>query len=347
MGLKPTENEPCLFHGSFEKKLVLLLVYVDDLLIASHEVKIIHKLKQQLLNDFDIKDIGRANYCLGLKIHQKDDVITLKQSGYIQELLKTYGMSQCNPVATPSELNVNFDRNNPSNDEACPYRELIGALMYLSVATRPDIANTVSRLAQFVTNPSKCHWNTAKRVLRYLAGTANRCVLYQKSNLPLIGYTDADWAGCTTDRRSYTGYAFLLSGAVISWKSQKQRTVALSSTEAEYVSLAEAAKEAVYLRSLLNEIVLQELTDIKIYVDNRGAHCLANDPVFHARTKHRYQASLCKREHQRTVILIEARTYTGDDCRCYDETVGASKSREMSYRAWFTHLDDLHIERAC
>ncbi|XP_036322285.1 secreted RxLR effector protein 161-like [Rhagoletis pomonella] len=158
--------------------------------------------------------------------------------------------------------------------------------MYLSVATRPDIANTVSRLAQFVTNPSKCYWNAAKRVLRYIAGTANRCVLYQKFNLPLIGYTDADWGGCTTDRRSYTGYAFLLSGAVISWKSQKQRTVALSSTEAEYVNLAEAAKEAVYLRSLLNEIGLQELTDIKVYVANRGAQCLANDPVFHAPTEH-------------------------------------------------------------
>uniref|UniRef100_W8B6G9 Retrovirus-related Pol polyprotein from transposon TNT 1-94 n=1 Tax=Ceratitis capitata TaxID=7213 RepID=W8B6G9_CERCA len=285
MGLKPTENESCLFHGYFEKNLVLLLVYVDDLLIASSEVKIIHKLKQKLLKYFEIKDIGRANYCLGLEIHQKDGTISLKQSGYIQALLKKFGMSQCNPVATPSELNMNFDKNDTIN-EACPYRELIGALMYMSVSARPDIANTVSRLAQFVANPTKCHWNAAKRVLRYLAGTANKGLLYRKTDLPLIGYADADWGGCTTDRRSYTGYVFLLSGAVISWKSQKQRTVALSSTEAEYVSLAESAKEAVYLRSLLNEIGLQKLADATIYVDNRGAQCLANDPVFHARTKH-------------------------------------------------------------
>ncbi|XP_053964328.1 uncharacterized protein LOC128867249 [Anastrepha ludens] len=156
--------------------------------------------------------------------------------------------------------------------------------MYLSVATRPDIANTVSRLAQYVTNPSMCHWLAAKRVLRYLAGSAHRGLVFRKTNDPLIGYADADWGGCTVDRRSYTGYVFLISGAAITWKSQKQRTVALSSTEAEYISLAEAAKEAIYLRSLLTEPGLKEFIDITAL--NKGAQFLAGDPVFHARTKH-------------------------------------------------------------
>ncbi|XP_053968900.1 uncharacterized protein LOC128870316 [Anastrepha ludens] len=161
--------------------------------------------------------------------------------GYILELLRQYGMSECNPVATPSGCNTVFDKSCEKLDKTYPYREIIGALMYLSVATRPDIANTVARLAQFVNDPSKAHWNAVKRVLRYLAGTADKGLVYQRPALPLVGYTDADWGGCTNDRRSYTGYAYLVSNAAIRWKSQKQRTVALSSTEAEYVSLAEAA----------------------------------------------------------------------------------------------------------
>ncbi|XP_071580260.1 uncharacterized protein [Temnothorax nylanderi] len=143
-------------------------------------------------------------------------------------------MDQCNPVVTPSEVSARFnDASEDGPQENCPYRELIGALMYLSVATRPDIANTVSRLAQFTNKPRKYHWLAAKRVLRYLAGTAEIGLVCTKTDEPLVGYADADWGGCTVDRRSYTRYAFLLSGAAITWKLQKQRTVALSSTEAE------------------------------------------------------------------------------------------------------------------
>ncbi|XP_055848463.1 uncharacterized protein LOC129913688 [Episyrphus balteatus] len=158
--------------------------------------------------------------------------------------------------------------------------------MYLSVATRPDIANTVSRLGQFTCNSNKCHWLAAKRVLRYLAGRASLGLVYTKKKEALFGYTDADWGNCVIDRRSYTGYVFLLSGAAISWKSTKQRTVSLSTTEAEYVSLSEASKEAIYLRSILLELGFLDFAKTKIFVDNRGALCLANDHVFHARTKH-------------------------------------------------------------
>ncbi|XP_074096337.1 uncharacterized protein LOC141525676 [Cotesia typhae] len=167
-------------------------------------------------------------------------------------------MNDCNPVATPSELNIHFE--NVSEDEShveYPYREIIGALMYISVATRPDISNTISRLAHFVKSPRKCHWLAAKRVLRYLAGTMSAGFVYSKVDKALVGYSD-DWGGCTVDRRSYSGYVFLFSGAAISWRSQKQRTVALSSTEAKYVSLAEATKEALYLQSLFRELELSD-----------------------------------------------------------------------------------------
>lgn len=167
-----------------------------------------------------------------------------------------------------------------------PYRELIGALIYLAVATRPDISNAVSRLAQFSNNLKKQHWLTAKRVLRYLAGTTDYGLLFFRADQPLIGYSDADWGGCALDRQSYSGYVFLLGGATISWKSQKQRTVALSSTEAEYISMTEATKEGLYLRSLLTELGLSRMAATTLYVDNQGAQYLAHDHLYHPRTKH-------------------------------------------------------------
>lgn len=286
MGLKPLTNEPCLFRGYFEGKLVLLLVYVDDLLVAAQDMATIMAIKNQLSIQFEIKDLGRASYCLGLEINQQNDTIVLKQSNYIRDLLNQYGMQNCNAVKTPAELSGCVSEEQEKNCDNCPYRELIGSLMYLSVATRPDISNTVSRLAQFVNNPTWNHWCAGKRILRYLAGTAEMGLKYEKADKPVTGYCDADWGGCTVDRRSYTGYAFLYCGAAISWKSQKQRSVAQSSTEAEYMSLAEAAKEALYLRNLLTELNMEHLAEITISVDNQGALYLAKNPVFHSRTKH-------------------------------------------------------------
>lgn len=290
LGLTPVANEPCLFCSDKDSEgdVVLLLIYVDDILVASRDIGQMTKIKQSLMEDFKVKDLGLAEYCLGLEIAQGDGQIELSQTGYILGLLKQYNMDKCNPVATPSELNSKLVGQDAgvARDEKWPYRELIGALMYLSVATRPDIANTVSKLAQFTNEPQRCHWLAAKRVLRYLAGSSRYGLVYTKTDEPIIGYSDADWGGCTIDRRSYTGYAFLLSGAAITWKSQKQRTVALSTTEAEYVSLSEAAKEALYLRALMHELKLPEFGEIVINIDNQGALCLANDPVFHARTKH-------------------------------------------------------------
>ncbi|TGZ52773.1 Retrovirus-related Pol polyprotein from transposon TNT 1-94 [Temnothorax longispinosus] len=248
------------------------------------------EVKQSLMEDFEIKDLGIAKRCLGLEITQEEDAILLTQKGYTLDVLARYGMEQCNPISTPSELHSRDTPEIPAGSEAGSwlYRELIGALMYLAVATRPDIANTVFRLAQFNNNPRKRHWLAAKRVLRYLAGTTDLGLLFFRTYQSLTSYSDADWGDCAIDRRSFTGYAFLLGGAAISWKSQKQRTVALSSTEAEYVSMTEAFKEGLYLRSLLTELGLGRMAIyiVVLYIDNRGAQYLAHDHMYHHRTKH-------------------------------------------------------------
>ncbi|KYN22643.1 Copia protein [Trachymyrmex cornetzi] len=198
-------------------------------------------------------------------------------------------MSDCKPTHTPLDSGIKFhdiENDKDINNPALPYRALLGSLMYLAQGTRPDIAYAVSALSQFSTRYNKTHWAYAKRILRYLKGSANYGLHYTRSHKHLIGFTDADWGSCTLDRRSYTGAVFLLSNAAISWESRKQRTVALSSTEAEYIALSDAAKEAVYLSKFLSEIGLTSLSRVTIHNDNQGAGKLAMNPVFHSRSKH-------------------------------------------------------------
>jgi hypothetical protein len=158
--------------------------------------------------------------------------------------------------------------------------------MYCMLGTRPDIAYAVGALSQFSSNPGKAHWQAVKRVMRYLQGTKEMCLTYSAA-IKLIGYTDADWGGDHDDRRSTSGYIFLLGDGVISWSSKKQRTVALSSTEAEYMAATQATKEAVWLRNLLFELGYpQHDHPTTIFADNQSCIALAKNPTFHARTKH-------------------------------------------------------------
>lgn len=166
-----------------------------------------------------------------------------------------------------------------------PYQNLIGCLMYLTVNSRPDIAYVTSYLSQFNTCFTKEHWNAAKRVLQYLKGTLNYSLVYRRCKEPLRGYCDADWANCPIDRKSYTGYTFKLSGGPVSWESRKQPTVALSSTEAEYMALASATKEACYLRRFVHEIT-GKLTPVRLASDSQSAINLVRNPIHHNRTKH-------------------------------------------------------------
>jgi hypothetical protein len=167
----------------------------------------------------------------------------------------------------------------------CPYQNLIGSLMYLSVSTRPHISYAVSCLSQYNTCFGKEHWTAAKRVLRYLKGTRDYGLVYEKNVEDIIGFADADWGANPDDRKSYTGYIFIFANCSVSWEARKQQTVALSSTEAEYMALSDATKEAIYLRRFLKE-VLNIDKQIQIMNDNQGARSLAQNPIQHSRTKH-------------------------------------------------------------
>jgi len=287
LGLTPINGDSSVYTAKRDEKLVLIATYVDDLIIASNDTDWIQDIKRKLKESFELRDLKRINYCLGLEFTQNHEGIFICQNGYSKNLLQKFGMEDCNPVKTPIDISQKLGEPSELLSEAdYPFRELIGSLMYLSTCTRPDISYAVNSLSQFNNNFGNEHWIAAKRILRYIKGTLDYGIMYTRSDSPVVGYVDADWAGCIKDRKSYTGYAFKMANGVTSWESRKQQTVALSSTEAEYMALADGVKEAMHIQRFVSEALELPVTPITIFNDNQGSHKLAKNPVFHSRTKH-------------------------------------------------------------
>uniref|UniRef100_A0A2N9GND3 Integrase catalytic domain-containing protein n=1 Tax=Fagus sylvatica TaxID=28930 RepID=A0A2N9GND3_FAGSY len=205
----------------------------------------------------------------------------------VQDLISRAGITDSKIVDTPIEYN---NRLNTHDGEPLPdttlYRQLVGSLVYLTV-TQPDISYAVHIVSQFMAAPRSLHYAVVLRILRYLKGTLFHGLHFSsQSSLTLQAYFDADWAGDPTDRRSTTGYCFLLGDSLISWRSKKQSVVARSSTEAEYRALADTTAELLWLRWLLQDLGIDCSTAVPIHCDNRSAIQIAHNDVFHERTKH-------------------------------------------------------------
>jgi hypothetical protein len=200
-------------------------------------------------------------------------------------------MSQCYPISIPiagGDMPTHDNDHSPELMDATVYRNAVGKWMYAMVGTRPDIAFAVSYASRYYANPTQHHKSMVDRIAKYIQGTKNFALEYKHdpNGINLYGYCDADWAGDKFDRHSTSGYLFFLCGAPISWSSHKQATVALSSTEAEYMSLTHASKEATWLRQLLKDLGQEQIKPTLLYEDNRGCIDLAKNPIHHSRTKH-------------------------------------------------------------
>ena len=196
-------------------------------------------------------------------------------------------MGDCRPMSTP--MIINWKKLHASETELVDptlYRQLIGSLMYL-VNTRPDICFALNSLGQFMVEPRRVHWVAAKHVVHYLQGTLHYGLDYRQGDgVRLAGYTDSDWAGCASDRKSTSGCCFGLGSTVVSWFSWKQKPIALSSSEAEYIAASQASCEAIWLRKMLVGLFGQRLRPTVIYCDNQSCIKLTENPVFHNRSKH-------------------------------------------------------------
>uniref|UniRef100_A0A2N9E1A3 Reverse transcriptase Ty1/copia-type domain-containing protein n=1 Tax=Fagus sylvatica TaxID=28930 RepID=A0A2N9E1A3_FAGSY len=265
---------------------VYLLLYVDDIIITGNDSSVITSIISQLSTTFELKDLGLLRYFLGLQIDYTKSGFFVHQRKYLTDLLTKFHMIDSKAAPTPIVLTLAFT---PSDDDVLPdptpYRSLVGALQYATF-TRPDITFAVNRVCQFMHKPTSTHFVAAKRILRFLKGTLDKGILFQPGPLTLTAFTDADWAGDPSDRRSTSGITVFLGHNPITWVSKKQHTVSRSSTEAEYRSLAAGAAELAWLRQVLCDLGLYLASAPVIWCDNTSALALASNPVFHGRTKH-------------------------------------------------------------
>ena len=268
-------------RGSGED-LLLVGVYVDDLIITGADGREVEEFKAAMKDRFEMSDLGLLCFYLGVEVRQDAEGIVLRQARYAERILELGGMAGCNPAATPMEEKLRLSRESKAEEvDPTHYRRLVGSLRYL-VHTRPDLVFAVWYLSRFMQRPMAEHLQVVKRVLRDFGLHYKRA----PGTARFVGYCDSDLAGDVDTSKSTIGTLFFLGDCLVSWQSVKQRVVALSSCEAEYIATTTAATQALWLSRLLGELLGRKMEAVELKVDSKSALALAKNPVFHDRSKH-------------------------------------------------------------
>ena len=315
-GFRQSANDPCLYVKETKEGIIRLNLHVDDCCATFSNADMYSRFFADLQKEYKLSESTDNNMFLGMLIERMaDGGIQIHQKHFLEEVLTKFQATQWKPVKTPARKEIKLSKEHaPQSEEdkrkmaRVPYRQIVGSLMYLANCTRPDISQALGACARFCANPGEMHWNALKWILRYLNGTRDLCIQYGRSipDVPsgaLHGYVDGSWGDDPDDRRSTTGYCFMSHGGPIVWRSQKQRSVALSTCESEYMAASEAAKEAVWLLRLykddlgyqdlsiptygdLSEKEFEGSKPLVIFEDNTGCIALSRNPVQHKRSKH-------------------------------------------------------------
>ncbi|GJW31527.1 retrovirus-related pol polyprotein from transposon TNT 1-94 [Tanacetum coccineum] len=242
--------DPTLFIRRFDDDILVVQVYVDDIIFGSTHPRYTQLFSDLMKSRFEMSMMGEMTFFLGLQVNQSPCGIFINQSNYVLEILKKYGMETCDPVGTPMEIKDKLDLDqNGSLVDATKYHSMIGALMYLT-SSRPDIVHATCLCARYQAKPTEKHLKEVKRIFRYLRGTVNMGLWYTKdSGFELIGFSDADYAGCKDTFKSTSGGAQFLGEKLVSWSSKKQDCTALSTAEAEYVSLSACCAQVLWMQT--------------------------------------------------------------------------------------------------
>lgn len=278
LGFKKSKNDYCLYILIIKNETIFVILFVDDLLICGKNKRKIDEIKKALSKRFCMKDLGKVDRYLGIKINYNCNkgIMTLDQSEYIESLAIKYNLENAKLYRTPMEQNLCIEPAQSVSDDI-KYRNLIGALLYISTSTRPDISYSVNYLSRFQNCYGETHYKYALRILKYLYLTKNLKLTYKRNSKDEIldCFVDADWAGDKVDRKSTTGYIIRLFGNVIYWKTRKQGSVTKSSTAAEYVALSESVSEVKFMKNILSDLNVKTDKPVNIYEDNSGAIAIA------------------------------------------------------------------------
>ena len=287
-GFKKSENEETLFiKRNKQGNILIVSVYVDDLIYTGDDVLLMKEFKLSMEKEFDMSDLGKMRYFLGIEVLQTSQGIHNSLTKYAVEVLRRFEMEDCNGVRNPmvAGSKVDMDENGERIDETF-YKQIIGSLMYITT-TRPDLQFAVSLLSRYMSRPTKLHLHAVKRVLRYLRDTEDYGIWYKRGGAgELQVFTDSDFAGDVDRRKSTSGYVFLMDNAAVAWLSKKQPIVTLSTTEAEYVAASVCACQAIWFKRILGELGYNVDGSTVIYCDNTSTIKLSKNPVFHGRCKH-------------------------------------------------------------
>lgn len=286
-GFKSSPSEHTLFFKRDGGKILIVSVYVDDLLFTGNDDKMLDEFKSSMKKEFDMTDLGKMKYFLGIEVTQRDDGIFISQKKYAAEVIDRFGMQDFNSVSNPIVPGQKIGRDEDGvKVDPTQYKQMVGSLMYLT-ATRPDLMFAVSLVSRFMSSPTQLHLAAVKRIMRYLKGTLEYGIWYKRGEeSELIAYTDSDYAGDIDDCKSTLGYVFLMSGGAVAWSSRKQPLVTLSSTEAEYVAAATCACQAIWMRRILEEISYVQGGEMVLLCDKTSTIKLSKNAVMHGRSKH-------------------------------------------------------------
>jgi hypothetical protein len=278
-------------HGG--DSILIIILYVDDITLMGASLECIKQTKETLSSHYKMSDLGEIESYLGMHIvcNRANKHIEIDQSRYIEDILRHFNMSDAHPHSTPlpsgTEVHLVKYSGSATQSDIKHYQSLIGSLLYVQIGMRPDISYAVLHLAQYAANPSPQHLKLAQYIMGYLAGTQDMCIQYDGNvGKGLHGYTDSSLGDRTDDRHSMSGYVFLLADGAVSWSSLKQRTIAQNTTEAEYMALADAANQAAWYRSFLEELRYTVGDPIPLHSDNKGTIDLMLNPVTGRQSKH-------------------------------------------------------------
>lgn len=287
-GFEKCYCEHTLFVKSGDKgKLLIVSLYVDDLIFIGNDEDMFKRFKESMKKEFDMTNLGKMRYFLGVEVVQNSDGIFIGQRKYAREVLERFGMKQSNSVYNPIVPGCKLSKDGSgAGIDATMYKQMVGSLMYLT-ATRPDLMYSVCLISRYMEKPTKMHLQAVKRIYRYLKGTVELGIRYRRCGEgSLVAFADSDYAGDVDDRKSTSGYLFMLEIGAVSWSSKKQPVVTLSTIEAEFIAAASCACQGVWLRRILEKLGHVQGISTTIYCDNSSAIKLSKNPALHGRSKH-------------------------------------------------------------